>query len=245
MAFADDNRNNDFSEKISYILMRIRLKIFCVALLFLLFSLPAFLYADPPQFISFTPPDGATGVSTTPTLSWSASDPDPVHTLTYDIYFGTELSPSLVLSNQTGTSYEPGQIFSGTTYYWKIVARDNLGSETTGPILSFTTLNNPPQFISFIPPNGATGVSLTPLLSWVAQDPDPDDILVYDVYFGASSPPPLVLSNQSGQTYQPELLSFSTRYYWKIVARDNNGIETSMPELYFNTVSLDMIVDHS
>src|SRR4030043_241263 len=165
-------------------LMSIRLKIFFVSLLFLLFSLPAFLYADPPQFNSFTPPDGATGVSTTPTLSWSASDPDPVHTLTYDIYFGTELSPPLVLSNQTGTSYQPGQLSSLyplTTYYWKIVARDNLGSETTGPILSFTTLNNPPRFIPrseenpspFSPLDGATGVSQTQVLSWAAEDPDP------------------------------------------------------------------------
>src|SRR4030066_369842 len=99
--------------------------------LFLLFSLPSLLYADPPQFdlFAFSPSDGATGVSLTPTLSWSASDLDPGHTLTYDIYFGSELSPPLVLSNQASTSYEPGQIFSGTTYYWKIVARDNLGSE--------------------------------------------------------------------------------------------------------------------
>ena len=202
------------------------------------------LCAEPPQFISFSPADGETGISLTPTLEWQASDPDFGDTLVYDVYFGTAPAPPLVSSNQTDASYQPGVLQHFTTYYWKVVARDNSGSETESPIISFTTLSNPPEFSNFSPENGSTGVSLTPILSWSATDPDPDDTLVYDVYFGASDNPPLVSSNQTTSSYQPNMLSYSTRYYWKIVARDNHGAETSTSEFYFDTVSIDIILDH-
>jgi subtilisin family serine protease len=87
-----------------------------------------------------TPPQGATGVSTTPTLSWTGGDPDPSNTVTYDVYFGTTPSPPLVTSNQAATSYTPGTLVASTTYYWRMVARDNLGTTTSGPTWSFTTV---------------------------------------------------------------------------------------------------------
>jgi hypothetical protein len=135
-----------------------------------------------------------------------------------------------------------------TVYYWKIVARDDHGAETESQILSFTTRSNPPSFTMFSPLNMSTGILLRPTLTWYASDPDPDDTLVYDVYFGTSTTPPLVSSNQSATAYEAGLLSYSTRYYWRIVARDNHGAETSLPStgaVYFNTESIDIVVDRS
>lgn len=219
---------------------------------------------NPPQFTSFSPTDGASNVFLTPALNWTASDPegDPVK---YDVYFGTSSPPSLVSSNQNTRTYQPGQLTHMTTYYWRVVARDNheiLGDgignedgicdvgevcvETAGPILTFTTLNNLPQFHSFSPVHGATGINLTPTLTWSASDADPDDTLRYDVYFGVSSDPPLVSTDQTGTLYQPTgILSYSTRYYWKIIAKDSHNGETSTGILYFNTISTDFIVDHT
>jgi PKD repeat protein len=193
-----------------------------------------------PQFNDFSPPDNSTNISLTVTLSWSASDPDPGDTLTYDVYFGTVSSPPLVASDQTTATYQPGTLIPGTKYYWKVVARDNNGGETTLPAvssLSFTTFNNPPQFLDFSPPHMSTGISLNPTLSWSASDPDVGDTLTYNIYFGKTSPPPLVLSNQTATTYQPVGLSSLKRYYWKIVAKDNHGATTSMQEVYFDTTS--------
>ena len=191
-----------------------------------------------PRFNDFSPPDGDKDVSLSVTLSWSASDFDPDDTLTYDVYLGTGSSPPLIVSDLTTTSYQPGTLAVGTVYYWKVVARDHHGGETSLPVISFTTFNNPPQFIDFSPPHMSTGVTLTPTLSWTATDPDSGDSLTYNIYFGKTSPPPLVLSNQTTTTYQPAELSSQTRYYWKIVARDNHGLTTSMQEVYFDTVGL-------
>jgi len=85
------------------------------------------------------PVDNATGVSIDVTLSWSCSDPDG-DSLTYDIYFGTSSSLSLVKSDHTSNTYDPGTLQYSTTYYWKIVAKDGRGEVTEGPVWRFTTM---------------------------------------------------------------------------------------------------------
>ncbi len=85
-----------------------------------------------------SPSDNATGISTSPALNWTCSDPeeDP---LTYDVYFGTATEPPLASENQGETSYYPGMLDHNTTYYWKIVAHDDHGNSTPGGVWSFTT----------------------------------------------------------------------------------------------------------
>jgi parallel beta-helix repeat protein len=83
-------------------------------------------------------------------LSWTGGDPDTGDTVTYDVYFGTSSSPSKVKDDQSGTSYDPGTLSYGTTYYWKIKATDNNGASTSGPVWDFTTgaaSNKPPDTV--------------------------------------------------------------------------------------------------
>jgi hypothetical protein len=158
------------------------------------------------------------------------------NTLTYDVYFGTSSPPPLVSPNQVGTTYIPGMLNYFTTYYWQVVSRDSSGFETPGPIWSFTTVSNPPEFGTFSPPDGAIDIDkINPTLSWTATDPDPGDTLTYDIYFGTSSNPLLQVSNQTSTSYQAGLLFHMTKYYWKIVARDNHGSERVGPILSFTT----------
>ncbi|MBI4725722.1 SUMF1/EgtB/PvdO family nonheme iron enzyme [candidate division TA06 bacterium] len=87
-----------------------------------------------------SPADFATGQSTAPTLSWACTDPDAGDTLKYDVYFDTANPPAtLVSSNQSATSLARSGLATSTIYYWKIVARDNHGSTTAGPVWQFTT----------------------------------------------------------------------------------------------------------
>jgi len=90
------------------------------------------------------PPDGATNVGINPTLRWVCSDPEGDF-ITFDVYFGILSPPPKVASNIT-YNYKPGVLNFSTTYYWKIIAWDNYGASTSGPIWSFTTRgNNPPD----------------------------------------------------------------------------------------------------
>lgn len=81
--------------------------------------------SGPPQFVDFSPAAGATGVGRTPTLSWTAIDPDPGDTLTYAVYFGKTNPPALQSALYTSNTYNPGLLSHYTVYYWKIVAKDN------------------------------------------------------------------------------------------------------------------------
>jgi len=117
------------------------------SLVFLIFlSLSLFIWSCAPTIVNSrpsipndpNPADGATDVPINVTLSWSCSDPDG-DTLTYDIYFGTSTTPLLVKSDHTSTTYNPRTLDFGTTYYWKIVAKDGKGGVTEGPVWSFTT----------------------------------------------------------------------------------------------------------
>ncbi|UCG52704.1 MAG: T9SS type A sorting domain-containing protein [Candidatus Latescibacterota bacterium] len=91
---------------------------------------------------------------------------------------------------------------------------------------------NPPSNPS--PPHLAVNQPLNTQLSWTASDPDGDP-LVYDVYFGTNAGPPLVSADQSATTYDPGLLQDQVTYYWRIVAKDNQGPPASGPVWQFTT----------
>ena len=89
--------------------------------------------------------------------------------------------------------------------------------------------NHPPKVPEIVSPaNGATNVSLSPTLSWKAEDPDGDE-LTYDIYFGESNPPPLVAEGLAESSYTALGLKPETTYYWKVVAKDKYGIKAEGP----------------
>jgi hypothetical protein len=90
-----------------------------------------------------SPANHATDGSIDARLSWIGGDPDAGNAVTYNVYFGTSPTApvALVSHNQTGTSYAPGTLAYNTTYYWKIVATDNHGTSTAGPLWDFTTVH--------------------------------------------------------------------------------------------------------
>ncbi len=94
-----------------------------------------------------SPANGATGVSTSASLSWSAGNGATSH----DVYFGTNSTPGAgeFQGNQAGTSFSPGTLANSTTYYWRI-DEVNANGTTTGDVWSFTTTSG-----------GGGGIALT------------------------------------------------------------------------------------
>ncbi len=173
--------------------------------------------AAPPAPVLSAPASGATGVSATPTLSWNASS----GATSYDVYFGTA-SPPLLATNTAGTTYSPGTLSAGTVYYWRVVAKNGGGSNTSATWSFTTQVAAPPAPVLNAPANGAGGISVVPVLSWSAAT----GATSYDVYFGTASSPPLV-TNTAGTSYSPGTLSTGTVYYWYVVAKNVAGSSAS------------------
>jgi hypothetical protein len=92
---------------------------------------------QPPSVpVNLSPANGATGISLNGTLTWTAC----TNAQSYDVYFGTSPAPPFY-ATVAGTSVPVGSLASGTTYYWRVVAKNSVGS-TAGAIWSFTTRAN-------------------------------------------------------------------------------------------------------
>ncbi len=114
-----------------------------------------------------------------------------------------------------------------------VTKQNYLPSETSATIIEE---NLPPyQPSSPSPANGATNAPISSDLSWTGGDPNPGDTVTYDVYFGTSSNPLKIVSNQSALTYNPGTLNYVTTYYWKIIAWDGSGESTAGPLWVFTT----------
>ena len=87
----------------------------------------------PGTFNLLTPANGAIDQDDEVTLTWSTSS----RATSYDVYFGTTSSPAKI-TTVTTTSYEVTQLLPTTTYYWKIVAKNNCGTRSS-PIWNFST----------------------------------------------------------------------------------------------------------
>ncbi|MEO0079035.1 MAG: hypothetical protein ABIK86_08585, partial [candidate division WOR-3 bacterium] len=178
------------------------------------------------------PESGAVDRDTGITLSWTCSDPDKDDELTYDVFLGTTATPARADSGLRVPRCRPGRLGFSTVYFWRVLARDRHGYETSGPLWQFRTVrfNNPPMSPRRpIPDSGAGAVPIYSRLYWEGGDADTTDTVTYDVYFGTSSPPPLKAERISDTSYLPGLLAYQTAYYWRIVARDNHGATTEGP----------------
>ena len=91
------------------------------------------------------PPGCATGISPAAaavnlplqtTLSWSAGTGT---TTGYDVYFGSTSNPPLVSYNQSATTYSTAILNFNSTYYWKVVPRNDSAAATGCTVNQFTT----------------------------------------------------------------------------------------------------------
>ena len=208
------------------------------------------IIADPNHYVSPAgnpdPNDGATNVSVSIDLSWTAG----VDANSHDVYLGTNYSAVADANNSSAefmgnvgtTSYSPvSDLDYSTTYYWAIDELDvNDVVIAYGDIWSFTTETDPNGGGSApgpasnpSPTDGATNVSITSDLSWTGDV----NATGHDVYFGTDSTPDETefQGNQVAAIFDTGTMSNNTTYYWRI--NEKNAVGTTTGSVWsFTTI---------
>jgi hypothetical protein len=192
--------------------------------------------SPPSSFNLLTPTNATTNQAISGILTWQSS----TGATSYDVYLGTSNPPTtIVSSNQTGTSYSYAGLSNGTSYYWKVTAKNANGStNATASPWSFVTVVAPPSAFNLLTPsNNSINQPIAGTLTWQSSI----NATGYDVYLGTTNPPlTKVSSNQSSTSYSYSGLLNSTSYYWKVVARNtlDTMVATSSPWNFTTIVPL-------
>jgi len=177
----------------------------------------------PGQASNPNPPDGVMDVNVSPYLSWTAGYDAESH----EVYFGTNNPPPFII-DQNNTTFSPGILSRGITYYWRIDERNTWG-KTTGSVWRFKTVCPLDQASDPNPADGATNVNIYVTLSWTPSA----GATSHDVYFGTESPG-IFQKNQTEATFSPGTLLANKTYYWRI-DEVNSDCETTGTVWSFTT----------
>ncbi|MDO3641264.1 hypothetical protein [Mucilaginibacter sp. L3T2-6] len=98
----------------------------------------AIVYAPFPAEL-IAPKFGATVSATSVMLQWKGSDVQADASLMYDVYFGTDKTPTqIIMANTSATSSFSVTVTAGQTYYWKVVTKDSFKNSSESGVYQFS-----------------------------------------------------------------------------------------------------------
>ena len=178
-----------------------------------------------PGAVTLTAPaDGATDVSTSPTLDWDAAS----NAATYDVQVATDAAFATTVLDQTGitdTQFAATGLANSTTFFWRVrgVNGDGAGDWSSA---SFTTeaaaLVLPGAVTLTAPADGATDISTSLTLDWEAAS----DAASYDVQVATDGAFATTVLDQTGVTdtqFAATGLANSTTYFWRVRGVNGDG----------------------
>ena len=177
----------------------------------------------PGAFAKTSPANGATGQSLTPSLDWGTSTGATGYEYCYDTT--NDNACSNWTSAGAASSGELSGLSPGTTYYWQARANNGAGTVYANgaatSFWSFTTIALPGAFAHSSPADGATGVSVTPTLSWTASA----GVANYDYCYDTTNDNACTNWIGAGNSTSVPLtgLASNTTYYWQVRAVNGGG----------------------
>lgn len=181
-----------------------------------------------------------------PILSWTGG----LGATGHNVYFGLSAGTmNLVSSNQSTTTYDPGNLLANTAYFWQI--EELYGTTTiTGPVWNFvvgpTKAYQDPATTSEFSPKFTVDPVTKEINGWSTNVPVYGITLnwlpglgavSHDIYLGTSNPPEQFLGNTGGLYFPvPIVLAKNTVYYWRVDEKDSLG-GTSVGDIWHFTTA--------
>lgn len=219
---------------------------------------PNFCDNAPGAFNPTSPANGSTGAAVNGTLfMWEpSSDLDPGDSVNYTIIVADnpDLNSPVIDQEDLGTNQYRStvQLANGTTYYWKVIAKDLCDQEIESPVLSFITVEDcatsPNAFPLTSPTHGSIDIAVKPTFDWEdSTDPDPDDSVAYRLEIDTDSnfSGPITFSAITESTYTlgaaDAPLANGATYYWRVYAVDGCGNEVRSSGVYSFTTERECV----
>jgi len=203
-------------------------------------------FSIPPKTAYYPDPaDGAEFVDTGVQLKWTAGFGAKLHTVFFGDNFDDVSNATEGLPQGT-TTYNPGPLKTGKTYYWRVDEFDIIETYK-GDVWSFTTEG---AVVSLKPSNVAVDVKQTQILSWSPGEAAAS----HEVYFGTdkevvrdadtSSPEYKGTKALGSESYDPGKLEWDVTYYWRVDEVNNTNPDSPWigPVWSFTTANF-LIVD--
>lgn len=182
------------------------------------------------------PAAGATGISRTPTLTWTAAAGATGYLLNVGTTpGGTDVLNNVNVGNVSSYAIPTANALNySTLYYVKVIPTNNLGNTTTCSEVSFTTLAIGCPSVS-APSSNATNVVAAPTITWSSIS----GAAGYRLTMGTTSGGTEVLNNVdlgNVLTYTfPSNLNYNTAYYYTVNAYQGNNSSASCTVRKFTT----------
>ena len=162
-----------------------------------------------------------------PAFTWSGASDAHSGVAGYYVYWGTSSSGTSTLY-RTGTSYDPGAVSSGSTYYLRVQTKDSIGN-TAGWTTLFTFKFDdtaPSNPTSTTETHGATDDTWQdsvsdPAFTWSGASDTGSGVARYYVYWG-DNPSGTSSNHTTSASYDPPV-SNNGIYYLRVETKDNAG----------------------
>ncbi|MBI1803725.1 MAG: hypothetical protein HYR77_04565 [Ignavibacteria bacterium] len=176
----------------------------------------------PPQPQLSQPPNGAGGISITPTLVWDSTA--RTKTWRVEVAYDTGFIQLVVKDSLlTVPSKQIGPLLNNTWFYWRVTAKNDSGYSPRSDVWKFFTLGPPIAPTQARPLNDQQDVPTLPTFTWSL----PDGATGFQLQVSRDSAFTNFVYNDSTLTQTtwtlPQFLEGHKYYFWKVRARNSAG----------------------
>jgi hypothetical protein len=187
--------------------------------------------AVPGPFTLTSPTNGITGISTTPTFTWTTS----LGAASYRLQVSTGPGFTLIVAEQAGllgtSTTLTTPLSTSTAYFWQVIAESTSTTTASNAPFAFTTGTGPPgPFTMTSPANSATAVATLPTYTWTPSVGATSYRLEVSTTFNFVTN----VLDQTGIigtsfTQTTPVLLHGVTYYWRVTATGPGGDTLASP----------------